>query len=183
MLTYFLLIHILFAIDDSGSMSLTSDTVDKMTGRPQTRWTEAHKRLKEMIEVLAYVPFNQIGIEFLNRKERITLTKQGRTPQVFLQEAHAEIDRSFARGPSGTTPAYEKLQESLLRGQGHSIARYFFGDGQPNGGRTAVEAIIKLLVGRANPDQNPVTFISCTNEDEAVEWMKDCEEVRYTTNA
>lgn len=24
---------------------------------------------------------------------------------------------------------------------------------------------------------NPVTFLSCTNEDEAVEWMKDCEEI------
>lgn len=166
-----------FIMDDSGSMQLSTDTMDPRTRKPITRWVEARMRLKEMIEVLAYVPFNQIGIEFLNRKERITLTKQGRTPQAFLQEAYADIDRSFARGPSGTTPAYEKLQESLLRGQGHSIARYFFGDGQPNGGRTAVDAIIKLLVHRANPDQNPVTFISCTNEDEAVEWMKDCEEI------
>jgi hypothetical protein len=34
--------------------------------KPNTRWEEAHQHLKEMIEVLAYVPFNQIVIEFLN---------------------------------------------------------------------------------------------------------------------
>jgi hypothetical protein len=61
------------------------------------------------------------------------------------------------------------LQESFLRGQGASISRYFFGDGLPNGGIQAVDAIIKLLKNRASPESNPVTFISCTNEDEAVE--------------
>ena len=166
-----------FIIDDSGSMQLSTDTIDPRTRQYMTRWEEARIRLKEMIEVLAYVPFNQIGVEFLNRKQRIILKKQGRTPQAFLKEAYSDIDSCFVNGPAGTTPAYEKLQESFLRGQGHSIARYFFGDGQPNGGRTAVDAIVKMLVRRANPEQNPITFISCTNEDEAVEWMKDCEEI------
>merc|ERR1712151_1176819 len=51
-----------FMIDDSGSMTLTSDTFDKITGQPQTRWREALVRLKEIMEILAYVPFNQIEI-------------------------------------------------------------------------------------------------------------------------
>ena len=168
-----------FIMDDSGSMQLRTDSNDPVTKVPLTRWQEAHQRLKEMIEVVAYVPFQQVGIEFLNRKDRITLRRQGRTPEEVLADATAQIDAVFARGPSGTTPALEKLQESLLRGQGASIARYFFGDGVPNGGRQAIEAIIQLLLHRSNPEQNPVTFISCTNEDEAVEWMKDAEEVRF----
>jgi len=166
-----------FIIDDSGSMTLSTDSIDPRTRRPMTRWQEAQIRLKEMIEVLAYVPFQQIGIEFLNRRDRITLKKQGRPPQTFLADANAQIDASFRRGPSGTTPAYEKLQQSMLRGQGHNICRYFFGDGVPNGGKPAIEKIIQLLLHRADPDQNPITFISCTNEDEAVEWMKDAEEI------
>jgi len=166
-----------FIIDDSGSMTLQTDTVDPTTKRNITRWEEARRRLLEMIEVVAYVPFTQIGIEFLNRKDRIVLTKDNRTPEAFLSDATSKINASFRTGPRGTTPAMEKLQESLLRGQGVNICRYFFGDGVPNGGKRAIEEIIKLLLHRENPEQNPITFISCTNEDEAVEWMKDAEEV------
>jgi len=166
-----------FIIDDSGSMTLQTDTVDPTTKRNITRWEEARRRLLEMIEVVAYVPFTQIGIEFLNRKDRIVLTKDNRTPEAFFSDATSKINASFRTGPRGTTPAMEKLQESLLRGQGVNICRYFFGDGVPNGGKRAIEEIIKLLLHRENPEQNPITFISCTNEDEAVEWMKDAEEV------
>lgn len=165
-----------FIIDDSGSMTIQTDTVDPATRRPITRWAEAKTRLEEMIEVVAYVPFEQIGIEFLNRRDRITLKKEGRTPEAFLNDAYRQIESSFRRGPSGTTPAFEKLNESFLRGKGASIARYFFGDGKPNGGQQAIEKIIQLLLHRSDPEQNPVTFISCTNDDEAVEWMKDAEE-------
>merc|ERR1712224_185134 len=156
---------------------MTSDTINPFTQKWNTRWEDAQQRLKEMVEILAYVPFQQIGIEFLNRKDRVTLKRNGMSPTAFLEGAVQQIDAQFARGPSGTTPALEKLKESLLRGQGVSIARYFFGDGKPNGGRHAIEQIIQLCLHRTDPEQNPITFISCTNEDEAVEWMKDAEEV------
>mmetsp|Transcript_23161 Transcript_23161/g.54762 ORF Transcript_23161/g.54762 Transcript_23161/m.54762 type:complete len:432 (+) Transcript_23161:161-1456(+) len=166
-----------FIIDDSGSMQMNSDTINPLTRKTNTRWEESHMRLKEMVEILAYVPFQQIGIEFLNRKDRLTLKRNGMNPANFLKGAIEQIDTQFARGPSGTTPALEKLQESFLRGQGVSIARYFFGDGLPNGGRRAITEIVRIVKNRQEPQMNPVTFISCTNEDEAVEWMKDCEEV------
>jgi len=165
-----------FMIDDSGSMTLTSDTTDKF-GRPQTRWAEAHNRLKEMMEVLAYVPFNQIEIVFLNRPDRVSLTRQGRDPQCFLLDAYQKIDAAFARSASGTTPAMEKIRNSLQANPNMSIARWFFGDGVPNGGVMAQKEITRMLVQRPNPEGNPMTFISCTNEDDQVEWMKDAEEV------
>ena len=166
-----------FIIDDSGSMQMISDTINPITRKNNTRWEEAHQRLKEMIDILAYVPFNQIGIEFLNRKDRLTLKRNGQSPEVFLQGAISQIDAQFSRGPSGTTPALEKLQESFLRGQGVSISRYFFGDGLPNGGRRAIQEIIRIVKNRQEPQMNPLTFLSCTNEDDAVEWMKECEEI------
>jgi len=167
-----------FIIDDSGSMSLDSDTINPITKQPNTRWEEAHERLKEMVEILAFVPFNQLGIEFLNRNDRLTLKRNnGLPPREFLKMAYAQIDAAFSIGPRGTTPALEKLQESLVRGEGVSIARYFFGDGLPNGGQYAIKEICNIITNRSNPAQNPITFLSCTGEDEQVEWMKDCEEV------
>jgi len=166
-----------FIVDDSGSMNLPTDSNDPVTGQPMTRWVEAQIRLKEMIEVIAYVPFEQVGIEFLNRLDRLNLKRNGRNPQQFVAETNAQIDAVFRQGPSGTTPALEKLRDSFLRGQGIKIARYFFGDGLPNGGLTAIEQLTQLLKDRADPEQNPITFLSCTNEDQAVEWMKDAEEI------
>jgi len=71
----------------------------------------------------------------------------------------------------------EKLQESFVRGANRSVARYFFGDGVPNGGNPAKAEVVKILCTRQNPEGNPMTFLSCTNEDEQVEWMKDTEEL------
>jgi hypothetical protein len=164
-----------FMLDDSGSMTLQSDTKGP-DGLFQTRWQEAQERLKEMVEVLAFVPFTQIDILFLNRSDRLTLTRNNREPRVFLADAYRQIDHVFIRGPSGTTPALEKIQDSLIRGAGRNIARYFFGDGVPNGGLHAQAEITKIITYRENPQGNPVTFISVTNEDAAVEWMKDAEE-------
>merc|ERR1712224_900224 len=101
---------------------MTSDTINPFTQKWNTRWEEAQQRLKEMVEILAYVPFSQIGIEFLNRKDRITLKRNGMTPVQFLKVADGQIDTQFLKTPSGTTPMLEKLQESLIRGQGVSIA-------------------------------------------------------------
>lgn len=88
--------HILdFMIDDSGSMQngmyihATHSYVDTDSrlpnGYPMTRWQEAILRMKSMIEILAYVPTNTIRIKFLNRREQIVFTRQGQSPQEFIQ--------------------------------------------------------------------------------------------------
>ena len=161
-----------FIIDDSGSMQCATDSNHPVTQLPMSRWEEAQLRIKEMIEVLAYVPVRQIVVEFLNRRDQIILIRQGRAPASFIQHAYVLIDEKFARLPDGTTPAMEKIQESLIIGQGKSIARYFFGDGMPDGGVRAQDEIINILRHRENPEGNPITFISCTNEDDQVAWMK-----------
>ena len=130
-----------------------------------------------MIEVLAYVPFSTIIICFLNRPDKLTLVRQGRDPKTFLADAFRQIDAAFSRSASGSTPFLERLQESFVRGANRNVARYFFGDGVPNGGNAAKAEIVKILCTRQNAEGNPMTFLSCTNEDAQVEWMKDTEEL------
>jgi hypothetical protein len=165
-----------FMIDDSGSMRCSTDSKDSR-GQIQTRWQEAQTRLKEMMEILGYLPFQEISICFLNRPLRISLKRNGRDPASFLSDAYRQIDQAFLNGPSGTTPFFERLKESFARSNGRSVARYFFGDGTPNGGAQAAKGITDLLKNRRDPAQNPMTFLSCTNEDDQVEWMKEAEEV------
>jgi hypothetical protein len=166
-----------FIIDDSGSMGLPSDTIDPVTRQPMTRWGEAQHRLKEMMELVAHVPFQKTEIRFLNRPTRLMIERNNRSPQVLLQDMVRQIDSAFAARPAGTTPAFERLQESFALASGRNVARYFFGDGIPDGGVAIQQQITMMLKNRPNPSQTPVTFISCTNEDEQVEWMKDAEEV------
>lgn len=165
-----------FIIDDSGSMRMMTDSLDAYK-RPQSRWQEAQSRLKEMMEIVAHVPFNRIEVCFLNRTDRVVISRDGRDPATLLSFMYQQIDAAFVNPPYGTTPALEKLQESFSRGAGQSVSRYFFGDGVPNGGEAAQKMITQLVTNRVNPSMNPVTFLSCSNEDDQVEWMKDAEEV------
>jgi len=162
-----------FIVDDSGSMTLKTDAI----GKDMSRWEEARERLKEMLEILAHVPFNTIAVVFLNRRTHVVLRREGRDPPTFYRDACIKVDKLFEKGPCGGTPFYELLQKSIQAGKGKQVARYFFGDGIPNGGLAAKEKIIRMLCDRDNPAGNPITFLSCTNDNAAVEWMKDAEEV------
>lgn len=166
-----------FIIDDSGSMNSLSDTRDS-NGNQQTRWQEAQSRMKDLVEILAYVPTQDITISFFNRGGPQSLKhNKGEAPQQYIQRAHSLIDSAFSNRPSGTTPALETLQRSFNAGQGKSISRYFFCDGVPNGGERAKRKIGGLIQHRSNPQQNPITFMSCSEQDSDVEWMKDLEEI------
>ncbi|KAJ3222825.1 hypothetical protein HK099_001841 [Clydaea vesicula] len=164
-----------FIIDDSGSMLCSTDAF-LPNGKPMTRWQEAISRLKSMLEILAYIPTQLIQIKFLNRREVISVRhNSGQPPQSFISETYAAIDMIAAKSPSGTTPAFAAFQESFSSGAGKKVARYFFGDGEPNSGEKP--RIENLVRNRLNPQDNPITFLSCTNEDAAVLWMKELEEV------
>jgi hypothetical protein len=87
----------------------------------------------------------------------------------------SQLDQATNAYPSGTTPALACFKESFQFGFGKRVSRYFFGDGEPNAGeRRHIEQLIRY---RQYPEINPITFLSCTNEDDQVEWMKELEEV------
>jgi hypothetical protein len=166
-----------FLIDDSGSMGCTTDSWHP-NGKPMTRWEEARDRMKVMFEIMAFVVIPPITIQFLNRHDIVELSRDHKHPHVFINEAWSAIDQVFSRGPSGGTPFYEKIAESFVnpRFVGRRTIRYFFGDGEPNGGFQAVKAIVQMVMNRERPQDNPITLVSCTNEDDQVEWMKQLEE-------
>lgn len=169
-----------FIIDDSESMTLLSDSVDPHSRdrqRLQTRWQEAQNRLLILMEILSHLPIQTIDVLFLNRSDRITITRNGRDPTSLFHHIRDRIHAVFAVPPSGSTPVRERLDESFQRGRGRAVARYLFCDGAPNGGPPGRRAVVRLLQHRAEPVRNPVTLMSCTDDDAQVEWMKDAEEV------
>ena len=91
-----------FLIDDSGSMGSSSNLLRSMAS-PQmsgysgstymTRWEEAQDRLHVLMDLLAYVPTQQIRLSFLNHPDIICLQRQGRSPLDFKNYAHFTISQ------------------------------------------------------------------------------------------
>lgn len=155
-----------FIIDDSSSMKRRSDS-HHPDGHQMTRWEEAFMRIKTLLEIISYVPIQKVRVAFLNRRETIDVVRQGDTPQQFLGNVGQQLDRFYFSGPLRGTPAYGALQQAMNFPGSKSV--YFFGDGEPNRGERPL--IETLIVGRRNSYDSPVTFMSCTNEDDQVEWF------------
>eukprot|EP00604_Paraphysomonas_vestita_P002306 CAMPEP_0174817972 /NCGR_PEP_ID=MMETSP1107-20130205/554_1 /TAXON_ID=36770 /ORGANISM="Paraphysomonas vestita, Strain GFlagA" /LENGTH=321 /DNA_ID=CAMNT_0016029205 /DNA_START=109 /DNA_END=1071 /DNA_ORIENTATION=+ len=179
-----------FLIDDSGSMRAPTDTMmneatvyllrNGNTPNPQqqmTRWQEAENRLHVMMDILAYIPTKQITITFFNAPNVISISRVGVTPEAFKATAHEQIIRAFSTiDVKYKTPTRRVLTRSfeLAASQPDPTMHYLFTDGVPTD--ASVAEIALLLCNRYNPQANPVTLISCTNEDSEVEWMKEVEE-------
>ena len=132
-----------------------------------------------MIEILAYVPTPPIVIRFLNRKNVVNVHHNGQTPEAFIAHITQKFDAATAAIPTyrDTTPVEQVLAESFRLGRGKRVARYVFGDGEPDGYKPAQKRIAQMVIHRDDPKGNPLTFLSCTNEDDHVAWMKETEEV------
>lgn len=164
-------------VDDSGSMNCPTDALDPITGSKMSRWWEAKWRISQMIDLLAYVPSPPIRIYFLNRNDVILIEKScGELPSDYIKRVESILLGAFGRNPGGTTPAREAIEASLYRNGNMKVMRYFLGDGVPNGGEYACKQIRDMIIHRPAPHYNPFTFMSCTNQDDQVEWMKTTEE-------
>lgn len=162
-----------FIVDDSSSMDIP--IIKNPSPGCKKRWDEAQVRLKTMIEILAYIPTPTVVITFLNREMRIEL-ERGKDPDLFIDSAVKEIDRVFANPPYGSTPILAALNSSFRKNGNKSVARYFFGDGVPDGGKEEISAISKLVQNRENPERSPITFFPCSDKEKDIEWMEQVEE-------
>ena len=168
--------QLVFLVDDSGSMGSATDTF-KM-GRAITRWEETRLRLLEMLELISYIPSPPIQISFLNRPTVLNFVhEKGVTPQQFLDNMSQSINQDFMTNPSGSTPYLRRMEELFRAFARRRVAWYFFSDGEPDGGNISQKRIQNLCLNRNDPASNPITFLSCTNDDSAVEWMKNVEEI------
>lgn len=181
-----------FIIDDSGSMNEKSDVLVSKASKyikkkhkhikdkqHMTRWEEAENRLHVLIDILSYLPITNLVISFLNRNTTIALNHSSLTPKQFAKIAHEQITGAFENIPNGGTPLYSKLSSAFANNQ-LKIMHYVFTDGVPSD--CALEQIRNLVRYRNRPDLNPLTFMSCTDNDNEAEWMKEVEEVGPNTS-
>lgn len=179
-----------FIIDDSGSMQQSTDSYAYQAGdymrnklqrknsnmnRCMSRWEEAEDRLHIMVDMLAYIPTGKITIGFLNNNKKIELKRKGsKNIEHFSKKAHEKIDKAFKSLPAGLTPIMRRLKEAFNYSKGKTM-HYLFTDGIPSDAST--NDVAQLVKNRVNPENNPFTFISCTDQDHETEWMKKIEEI------
>lgn len=184
------LYNLKFIIDDSGSMEVSTDSMLNEASEhvlrglvpcdrtPMTRWQEAETRLHTMMDILAFIPTKSIEIRFMNSENRIHLQRAGKSINDFQTLAHTEIAQTFASiTPNNGTPTLCSLVESLSAAEASSdpTLHYLCTDGVPTD--CEVQHVFDFVVNRENPERNPITFLSCTDVDEEVEWMKQVEEI------
>ena len=179
-----------FIIDDSGSMNATTDSYlsdaseyvlrgqARSSSKCMTRWQEAETRLHNMIDILAFIPTKSIHISFMNAKNIISLQRAGKTMEEFTNEAHTEIANNFSSiAVKYKTPTLRVMTESFQAAMAlpDPTMHYLLTDGVPSD--CIVQQVADLIRYRQNPEGNPVTLISCTDQDDESEWMKQVEEV------
>ncbi|MBA3660321.1 MAG: hypothetical protein H0W64_01190 [Gammaproteobacteria bacterium] len=159
---------------------------------PLSRWEEAEDRIHIMMDMLAFIPSKTVTVSFLNRPTSIILEHQGNSPAEFARMAHQRLDAEFQQAPYGLTPLYKKLSESLAQSTGNTMY-YVYSDGIPSDGwrlnqqgmreivnnvptDQAIQQISELIITRANPQMNPITLNSCSNNDAEVAWLKKVDE-------
>jgi hypothetical protein len=179
-------------IDDSGSMSSPTDScvrdVDseymreffashqRASASKLTRFEEEEDRLHLMIEILAYVPTGPIRVSCMNRHAAFLLERvSGEPPESFAARGHQYVREMFGVSlPAGGTPTKMVMEREFHLSWGRRTAHYLFTDGVPSDCTT--QLLGQILSNRADPENHPLTFVSCTNVDAEAEWMKEIEE-------
>jgi hypothetical protein len=157
-----------FVIDDSGSMSINLAGIYPR----MSRWKEVHLRLKTMMDILSFFPIRKILVFFLNRREIINLQRNfDETPEQFVRSIHSQIDEIFNVTPTLSDYTGVRRAVEISLDVQENVARYFFGDGRPNGGIREINSIKQMIENRTNATENPITFIACSDNDQDVEWM------------
>ena len=139
-----------------------------------TRWEEAEDRIHIIIDMLKYIP-SDISISFLNNHDTLTLSHQNISPDDFASDAHRDVNAIFdklTKKLKPHTPTYPVL-EKAFRYAAEPTQFYLFTDGEPNQGGGPDE-VTKLIKMRSNPQNKPLTFVLCTNEDQA--WIENVDE-------
>lgn len=180
-----------FMVDDSGSMMSKTDVTfgegcdfmksvypNENPSAYMTRIQEEENRLHVMMDILSYVAVRSIQIFFMNTDVTLQLSTLNKLPEVFREEAHDVIHKTFLALRFGGTPTMKILKRSLAdadNNSGFPTAHYLLTDGCPSDASS--DEVGRVIRNRKHPERNPVTLISCTNVDSECEWMKEIEEI------
>ncbi len=158
-----------FKCDDSSSMRT-------ICANGKSRWQNEEDRLHRYIDRLQYVPTGPITIDFLDRRDVITIYRNGKTPEQFTAEAHAKIRTAFSSPPVGGTPIYRNICGMLDNARGKT-AHFLLTDGCPSDGAEEIENIKNRILNRYDPLNNPFTFLCCSDNPADTLWMHEIEEI------
>ena len=146
---------------------------------PRTRWEEAEDRLHLVLDVLECIQVRGLRISFLNNPAFAELTGP--------DGAHERVRELFMARPAGGTPLLEKWKADYVRehewwrrvgltAPGRGTIHIFLTDGAPSTSSSA--AVVDMVRHRPDWARHPTTFLSCTNNPEETEWMKELDEVK-----
>ncbi|CAE7411196.1 unnamed protein product, partial [Symbiodinium microadriaticum] len=95
----------------------------------------------------------------------------------FRSDAHRTLRLTFSSvDVRYKTPTFTVLARELQAASSFAepTMLYLLTDGVPTD--RPVSAVAELIARRPHPERTPITLLSCSNEDDEVEWMKEVEE-------
>lgn len=147
--------------DDSGSMS-SPVTNPKSPFEPiDTRWSEAQKSLRIIVDIASIFDSDGIDIYYLNRK-----------PLKSIRSAQdLESRKGFNTPPSGSTPLGKVLSQ-VLEDKASTIKEkpmllIIFTDGVPDN----LNEFISKLKNRSPIERIPVSIVACTDDSSAIGYL------------
>jgi hypothetical protein len=158
--------EIVVIADDSGSMNEPSSVGGNPYESKMTRWDELKKTVSVIVEVASLMDPTGVDVYFLNR-----------SPLIGVKDAH-QLDETFKTLPGGLTPICPVLRKILK--EKASVVRerklliVIATDGLPttDNGNSDVDTLKYILKNERNPlNKIFVTFLACTNDDDAVGYL------------
>jgi hypothetical protein len=144
-----------------------------------SRFEEAENRLHIIVDILSYISVQSIHICFINSAQTLNLSTNNKSPIDFQNEAHAAIANLFLSIPVGhLQPPFKGIISSLeqsfidaAENETNPTIHYLLTDGIIRDGNE--KQARDLICNRQEPSMNPITLLSCCNDNNIVKWMKD----------
>jgi hypothetical protein len=147
--------------DDSGSMSCPVINPSSPFEPVETRWSEAQKSLKIIVDIASIFDSDGIDIYYLNRKP----IKSVRSAQ------DLESRRGFSSPPSGSTPLgkilAQVLKDKALMVKEKPVLIIIFTDGEPDN----LNEFVSNLKNRSPIERIPICIVACTDDDKSIGYL------------
>jgi hypothetical protein len=129
-----------------------------------------------MMDILSYIPVKSLTISFMNLPTILSFSDFYRTPHFFQTQAHGAIQSAFRSFRGGGTPTLATLTKSFTTANQLTdpTLHYLFTDGIPSD--CSISQLSAVIAERRKAERNPLTLISCTDNESECEWMKEIEE-------
>ncbi len=153
--------EIVVILDDSGSMSSPVSKPNDPFVKTETRWQEAQRSAKIIVDIASVFDPDGVDIYYLNR-----------SPILNVHDA-TELDSHpiFSRYPDGSTPLGETIGRVLSAKSKceRKLLLVVFTDGQPDN----MKLFKSILANRKPIDKIFVSLVACTDDSNAVGYLNE----------